>query len=474
MHPGWHQEWRGPLREALDALRDEINPLFAKKGGEYFKDPWVARNDYIDVVMDRSRGNVSQFLHQHAVREGVGEGEDIKALKLMELQRHFMLMYTSCGWFFDELSGIETVQVIQYAGRAIQLAQELFDKPFEPGFLELLEKAKSNIPEHRDGRAIFEAFVRPAAVDLKKVGAHYAVSSLFEHYNHETKIYCYTVNLEDYNLLHEGKTRLAVGRAKITSEITWESPRITFGVLHLGDHNLNGGVREFLGDDAYHAMVKEVTEVFERGDLREQLRIVDEHFGSTTYTLKLLFRDQQQHILRMILQSSLAEAEAAYRQIYERGAPLMRFVTSLGLPQPRRSQMAAEFTLNADLRRLLQSEVLDVNHVRALLDEMRRAAVPFNSATLEFSLRRNIEEVASRFHTQPDDLARLQAFETAVDVAEMLPFKVRLWQPQNVFYEVLQRWYPNIQAKAAEGEEKAQAWCDSFLALGGKLSVRVA
>ena len=473
MHPSWHQQWRAPLREALDALRDEINPLFAKRGKEYFKDPWEARNDYIDVVLDRSRGNVGQFIAQHASHE-LGESENAEALKLMELQRHLMLMYTSCGWFFDELSGIETVQVIQYAGRAIQLAEELFGRSFEPAFLELLEKAKSNIPEPRDGRAIFEAFVRPAAVDLKKVGAHYAVSSLFEPYNQETRIYCYTVNLADYKLLHEGKTRLAVGRAAIRSEITWESQQITFGVLHLGDHNLSGGVREFLGQEAYQAMVEEVSAVFERGDLREQLRIVDEHFGSTTYTLKLLFRDQQHHILKLILQSSLAEAEAAYRQIYEHGAPLMRFVTSLGLPQPRGLQMAAEFTLNAELQRLLQSDDLDVNHARALLDETRRAGVPLDSATLEFSLRRNIEEVAARFHAQPEDLARLQAFEAAVDVAAMLPFETRLWQPQNVFYDVMQKRYPDIQSRAAKGEESARAWSDSFYSLGAKLSVRVA
>jgi len=472
MHSGWHQEWRAPLKTALDALRDEISPLFARKGRAYFKNPWLARNDYIDAVLDRSRDNVSQLLRRHASHE-LGEKENIEALKLMEMQRHLMLMYTSCGWFFDELSGIETVQVIQYAERAIELAQELFGKPFEVTFLELLGKAKSNIPEHPDGRAIFEAFVRSAAIDLKKVGAHYAVSSLFEHYNQETKIYCYTVNLDDYKLLHDGKTRLAVGRAKISSEITWESPEITFGVLHLGDHNLNGGVREFLGEDAYQSMVKEVTEVFERGDLREQLRIVDEHFGSTTYTLKLLFRDEQHHILRLILQSALTEAEAAYRQIYERGAPLMRFIASLGLPQPRRFQMAAEFTLNTELQRLLQAEALDVNHLRAVLDETRRTVVPLDAATLEFSLRRNIEEVARQFHAQPDALARLQAFDAAVDVATMLPFKVRLWQPQNVFYDVLQRWYPDIQAKAVEGKENARAWCESFLALGDKLSVRV-
>lgn len=471
-HEDWNQEWRAPLREALDWLRDTINSSFARKGKEFFKDPWGARNDYVSVILDRSRESIQAFLDRNAARPLTPE-QSTRALKFMELQRHLMLMYTSCGWFFDELSGIETVQVIQYAGRAIQLAEEIFQQPYEPHFIELLEKARSNIPVHKNGAVIFEKFVRPAAIDLPKVGAHYAVSSLFEPYNHETKIYCYTVDRQDYKVLNEGKTRLVLGRAHLTSEITWESAEISFGVLHLGDHNLNGGVRRFLGEAEYVAMVKEISESFDRGDLAERLRIVDKHFGSATNTLNLLFRDQQHHILRLILQSALAEAEAAYRRIYERGAPLMRFVTSLNMPQPRRFQIAAEFTLNAELRRLLESESLDIDQIQALLDEMRRAGVTFDEATLEFSMRRNLERVAASFLENPDDMERLQAFNATVNVADMLPFKVRLWQPQNVFHEVLLGRYDEFQKRAAEGNEAAKAWIDVFLVLGNKLSVYV-
>ncbi|MEJ2007025.1 MAG: DUF3536 domain-containing protein [Acidobacteriota bacterium] len=472
MHPEWHQEWRAPLREALDWLRDTINASFARKAKEYFKDPWAARNHYIDVILDRSKESVQRFLNEHAIHE-LSQSESTQALKLMELQRHLMLMYTSCGWFFDELSGIETVQVIQYAGRAIQLAEEIFNRPLESRFVGLLASAKSNIPENKDGATVFEKFVKPAAVDLHKVGAHYAVSSLFEPYNHETRIFCYTVDRHDYRVLNEGKTRLAMGRARIASEITWESSQISFGVLHLGDHNLNGGVRDFLGEEMYQAMVKEIAESFNRGDLAERLRIVDKHFGSATYTLNLLFRDQQHYILRLILQSALAEAEAAYRRIYERGAPLMRFVTTLGMPQPRRFQIAAEFTLNSELRRLLEVENMDVDNIRALLEEMTRGGVAFDGPTLEFAIRRNIERIATVFFDNPDDLGRLQTLEAAVDISATLPFKVRLWQPQNVFYEVLQRRYPEFRDRASENDECAQAWVKSFLALGEKLNVDV-
>ncbi len=120
-HAGWNQEWRAPLRQALDWLRDRLAPLYESEAGKILKDPWLARDDYISVILDRSPENIASFFARHAPRD-LNEDEQHAALRLLEMQRHAMLMFTSCGWFFDEISGIETVQVIQYAARAIQLA----------------------------------------------------------------------------------------------------------------------------------------------------------------------------------------------------------------------------------------------------------------------------------------------------------------------------------------------------------------
>ena len=177
-HAGWNQAWRAPLREALDWLRDSVGPAFEQAAKGLLSDPWAARNEYLDVVLDRSPEQIGGFLNRHAGRP-LNLKEEITALKLMELQRHAMLMYTSCGWFFDELSGMETVQIIQYAGRVLQLAGQLFGGSLEPEFLDRLERAKSNIAEHKDGRLIYERFVKPAMLDLINVGAHFAMSSLF-------------------------------------------------------------------------------------------------------------------------------------------------------------------------------------------------------------------------------------------------------------------------------------------------------
>jgi hypothetical protein len=209
------------------------------------------------------------------------------------------------------------------------LAQEIFGSSLEPQFLEKLEQAKSNIPEHRDGRLIYEKFVKPTVVNLEKVGAHYAIRSVFAPYEEHDRIYCYAVDREDYRSSDAGKMKLVIGRGRFTSKITRESALLTFGVLHFGDHNINGGIGEFRGEEAYQALGKEITEAFSRADLPEVIRVLDKDFGRNIYSLKSLFRDDQRQALHQILNASLEEAEGVYRQLYEHHASLMRYLLDL-------------------------------------------------------------------------------------------------------------------------------------------------
>jgi alpha-amylase/alpha-mannosidase (GH57 family) len=470
--PGWHQRWREPLRQALDWLRDVMAGRFEVRGAALLKDPWAARDEYIGVILDRSPANVEAFLVRHAVRQ-LSDQERIRALKLLELQRHAMLMYTSCGWFFDEVSGIETVQVLQYAGRVLQLNRELFEDDLEPGFLLKLERVPSNIPEFRSGRTVYEKFVLPAIVNLEKVGIHYAVSSLFEDYGARTPVYCYAVDREDYRSFSAGKIRLAVGRARVTSSITRESGQITFGVIHLGDQNINGGVRPFQDEQHYESSAGRIIEAFERSDFAELVREMDRSFGAGVYTLDLLFRDELRKILDSILAATLSEAEATYGQMFENHASLIRFITRTGIPLARHLQMAAEFTLNAALRRTLEAEILDASQIRRILDEVHKTRVQLDVATLEFSVRNKVERLADWLREEPTGPDRLQILDQAVELVRMLPFEVNLWKAQNAFYGILQSLYPRFLREAAQGDEFSRDWLEQFRRLGKKLSVLV-
>jgi alpha-amylase/alpha-mannosidase (GH57 family) len=477
--PGWQQRWRAPLRDTLDWLRDTLAPSYKAHAQQYLRDPRAARNDYIDVILDRTPAAIERFLAKHAVAP-LDEKAQIVVLKLMELQRHAMLMYTSCGWFFDELSGIETVQVLQYAGRALQLAEELFGDAIEPRFLDLLERAESNIPDHRDGRRIYEKFVKPAMVDWERIAAHYAVSSMFEVYPQRASLFCYTAEREDYQSFEAGRAKLVLGRVKLTSEITRESAPLSFGILHFGDHNVNGGVRRFQGEEAYHEMGEEMSAAFARADLPEVIRLLDKHFGESTYSLKSLFRDEQRKVLDRLLQAPLMEAEAAYRQIYERHMPLMAFLsdlsvpmTDLHMPLPKAFHMAAAFILNLDLRRAFEADRLNLDRVHALLDAVHRWGVELDVAGLEYTLQRTLERLIEQLAACPHDLALVTAVEGATSLVQSLPFELKLWKLQNVFYDLLQRIYPDVLDKADQGDAEAQTWVDHFVALGHTLLITV-
>jgi alpha-amylase/alpha-mannosidase (GH57 family) len=471
-HTDWNQQWRAPLRLAFDWLRDMVGPRYEGEAGKIFENPWQTRDAYIRVILDRSRENVTRFMTTQAKRE-LSPAETVTGLKLLELQRYLMLMYTSCGWFFDDLSGIETVQVIQYAGRALQLAGQLFPEDLATPFLELLAQARSNLREQGDGRSIYDRYVQPAMVDLEKVGAHYAVSSLFEEYEPNSRIYCYDVERMQYRISRQGKLRVVLGQAKVTSEITWESSPVTFGVLQLADHSVIGGVRQFQGDEAYRSLDLELDQALASGDLAELVRLVDKHFSSGTYTLRLLFRDEQRKILNIMLEEATSEAQALYRNFHDEHAHLIRFVTDLGVPLPRRFRLAVDFTLNSDLLDAFSAEDVDLKKSRQILDEIRRTGVTPDSVTLEFALRRTIEGLFARFVANPMEPDLLQRLQETMELVVSLPFQVRLWEAQNTYYRMMRAMAGEVRERAERGDDQARTWLDGFINLGEKLKVKV-
>jgi hypothetical protein len=169
----------------------------------------------------------------------------------------------------------------------------------------------------------------------------------------------------------------------------------------------------------------------------------------------------------------MTEAEGLYRRFYRDHAPLMRFMTSVGMPLPPRIRMAAEIVLNIDLRRALEEpEGLDIYWVDSLLEESRKAGITLDHTLLEFALRRSIERLAIHLQEQPERFSRLRSLESAVRLAKRVPFEPNLRRVQNVFYQILQSVYPAQMRQAAEGEAGGTQWVSHFRALGDLLRVR--
>jgi len=464
-HNGWNQGWRGPLRDALDWLRDELADIYSTRAMEYLHDPWSARDDYINVILDRKAETLDGFFSQHG-RRALGPDERITMLKLLEAQRHCLLMYTSCGWFFDELSGIETVQIMQYAGRAIQLSAEVCGRDMEKTFTSMLEKAKSNIPEQGDGARIFEASVKPVAIDLKKVAVHYAVSSVIEDFGEHTEIYSFSVDKEDYFKIRAGKTTLTIGKVLVTSRIIGDSERISFALLHMGGHAFNGGAREYLGEELFQAMRKEITDAFERGDFAEIIHLMDSHYGMHNYSFTNLFRDRQRMLLNLLLKETYEKYEIAYRDLFEEERILMNFFREAGVAVPNTFRAAAEFILNLDLKKNFSQDVLDGNSIAGIVKEIEKWGLSYDTLETELIIRRRLREQMARFQENPSDISLVDAIQKTMELVRLLPVEVNLWETQNTYYAMARSVYHDMVGRAGKEDTDATRWIRDFLELG--------
>lgn len=464
-YPGWNQQWRAPLRAALDFLRDRLASGFSQKGGQFFKDPWQARDAYIEVILNREMEQSENFLAQHASRE-LNTADKITALNLLEMQRHAMLMYTSCGWFFDELSGIETVQVIDYASRALQLSAGIVEEGVEKAFLDRLKNAKSNVPENQDGAWIYEHFVLPTRLDLVKVGAHYAFSSIYEEYEDHSQIYCYAIAQEDFTKISAEEATVVMGRIHVASEITEETKCLNFCAVRLGSHDFKGGVGTNCDAEAYAAMKEEMISVFDKGLYTELVSLMDKHFGTHSYSLANLFRDEQRKILNLIIDKNLEEIVASYQGMFEHNRTLMEFVQETGMPAPRLLVIAAQPALNAALKSALTQDEIDVDAVQRIISHIKKWQVAIDSPDTEYFMRRHAEALTRAFVNDPSDLKLMARIQKFMDLKNEVPITIVLWQVQNDYYALAKTIYREYLAKAKNGEEGAAVWLDAFRKLG--------
>ena len=473
--PGFNQQWRGPLREALDMLRDETAPLAEKLSASMFKDLWAARDAYIEVVMNRSPANVEGFFARHAVREFTPT-ERTRALELMELERHTQLMYTSCGWFFDEVSGIETVQVIAYAGRVLQLSAALFGEPgaaLEPRFLEILSRAKSNLPEVGDAADLYRKYVLGIRVNLEQVAAHYAISSIFRLYPDESDLFCFDVHRERYETLISGPAKVALGRATIRSRITGEAEEVCFAVLHLGDQNLSAAVRGLCccnPDEvaSFDAFAVKVRSAMNHANLPEVIRLIDGYFGTLAYSLTSLFADEQHRILRTILDRTVAEMEDSLRKIYEDHTSLLRFLTDSGMTAPPALALAANHAINSSLRQAIEAEAFDPTEIQRLLARSIADHVVLDSANLGFvagqRMKRAMVQLESAMDSERAMKGTLQSALAVATCLRSMPFEVNLWQAQNIWNDLSRR---------SDKEYWSPEWKLAFKKLGQALYISV-
>lgn len=474
-HPGWNQKWRKPLRDALDYLRDELVTVFEKEGKNYFKDAWKARNNYINVILDRSELSIKKFQKENFVA-GLAEDKVVKAMELLEMQRQAMLMYTSCGWFFSEISGIETTQIMKYAARAMQLAQNFSKKDLEKRFLEILDEAKSNFPEFGTGKDIYEKFVKPSVVTTKQIASLWAISSLYRDFEDEEDVYCYKIKKQAYKKVQRGTSKLVVGHIEIESKITLQKSNLMFALVQYSNGDFHCAIKEFSDETEYLNIQKELFRIFILSPLTEIIRALDEYFGREYFTLKDIFIEERRKILQVMLQGKMQKFGQMYQEIYTEGKSSIYHMQSLGLSIPDEFKISAGYTLGHQFNDLIVNAkgFLDSEIIQAAGDinfETKKIGIEIDKTPSNNVFSQKISQNISRL-AQNLEIQQAEATLEIFDNIEKLELHVDITEAQNIYFNKV---FHEIGEIIEKMNKKSQAFDAKFISIlleiGQKLNI---
>ena len=454
--PGWNQRWRRPLRDSLDWLREQAASTLEHVGKLLFRDPWAARDAYITVLLERSPAARDQLLAEQASHT-LDQTERVRALTLMEMARHSMLMYTSCGWFFDELSGLETVQCMQYAARVAELIEEIGGDPVEPGFIDRLSIARSNIPEEGDGRQVWSQRVVPARIDPEKVCAHVAVHTLVEpDADKSVDVFGYHVDFVDRIERRSGRARMVAGTVRLRSRLTEQTTALCFAGLHLGEQHVTGGVRPPPDEPQWNAIVDELTGALQTADIFAAQRAIDRHFPGPPLSLSALLPGTRERVLEGVLHEAISYADAELASMYDEHAPLMRWLVAHGLPVPDVLRTTAEATLRRRVLSNLRAPDASFGQLREHMAEAAHVKISLDTVEVAHAASEGLRRLTSQIERE-DGTLDAQALDTvtrAAEVAARMKTPVDLWFAQNATFRLLSR-LPELRKRAADGDATA-------------------
>jgi hypothetical protein len=464
----WHQRWRHPLREAFDFLNERLGEIFETQGQKYFRDPWAARNAYIEVILERNPQVIKEFFSRQGVPK-LSKADVVPALKLLEMQRHALLMFTSCGWFFADLAGLETLQVLKYAARALQLGQKFSPQPLEEPFLDRLERAVSNLPEEGTGRQLFLKRVKPAVVDFPKVANQWAISWLKDRQRQcPTRVYHYRAEPVEHEDRDQGSMVLAAGLLRLTSGITLESRNLAFFTAFLGSYLYRTQVLEHPSTQKFRTLKKELFKVLEATP-EDLIPLMVRLLGDRYYTVHDIFREEKLGVFQDLLKQTQEEAVALISHNFGDARTLLKAMATEGLPLPRLYRALGEITLNRRLVELLRqmepepdllpasAEALELVEEAAILGLKLESTE--GAQILGRILLRHLNDLAGNF--QMAAAVRLKDF---LNLVNRIPLTLDLSEAQNFIFALLKEKYPAVAARAA-GDPEARALAEKLIDL---------
>jgi alpha-amylase/alpha-mannosidase (GH57 family) len=440
----WHQRWRAPLREALDWLRDMADAFYESRAAALLKDPWDARDAYVEVILDPGRW--PDWAAHHG-RDGLDDAARVEMRRLLELQRNRMLMYTSCGWFFDEISGLEPVQILKYAAMVLQLVRDLGGDDLEPDMIRRLAAAPSNVADYGDGGEVWRRLVRPSVVDLRRVIAHYAMTGLVEPYPDDARVYAYRIRRLDEARAAYGGAAARVGHVRVTSELTGETRESVFAAVHFGGHDLACGIRPFEDRGRYDSLKAALLERFGRHSVADMVRGLDEHFSRDLFAVTDLFLEERRRLLDRVTQAALEKQEQVLQRVWQESRDLVWYLRSMDVPIPEILRLTARYVLERRIVTTLATIEGDglPQEVFELAAEARRLGLTLDLFPARPAMRETVRRALARVAEEPTP-ERVAPAVALVEGARQLGVPFGLWATQNAFFDL---WRARPDAHAA-------------------------
>jgi alpha-amylase/alpha-mannosidase (GH57 family) len=458
---GWNQAWRTPLRNAVNLVRDAAAALFEEMGADLLREPWAARDDYVELLLDRSSKTRERFIERHGREGGGATARQVRILKLLEMQRFSLLAQTSCGWFFDDISGLEAVQVLKYAARTVQLHEELSGANVERELLEVLAEAESNIEEQGTGADIYRTKVLPSSVGTNRLLAQYAITDMFQEYPEEQRFYGHQVRRIERRQLTTGPVSVTSGRLQVELLRTGETSDVSFALIHFGGHDFHCAVRPFAGVQEFRRFTEHLEQIFHRATITELLRVVDAHFGEAYFGLQHLLPEEREEVLDALFGHLTDRFADMYTRLYREHHRTVSALIDTGLKVPWEFRLAAEYVLTRRLndqvrRQQGRADPSRYQGARAVAEEARRRGYSLDLSESERIFDEMLIETVSELAARPEEAACKEVL-ARVELAESLGIQVEPDEAQDLLFELVQR----------RGAEEPPPW-QGFEALFGQ------
>ncbi|MBR4592922.1 MAG: DUF3536 domain-containing protein [Elusimicrobiaceae bacterium] len=453
--PGWHQKWRGPLREALDFVRDELIKTFETVGSQYFKDPWAARNDYVDLMLDRSLDAQHCFFLNHATEKAWNDRSG--ALLLLEMQKNALFMYTSCGWFFDEISGLETVQIMQYAARALELNRLLTGIDIEPAFVQKLALAPSNLRELKNGAVVYERYVKPQAMPIEKIALQHIISLYADETLNPNRAYAYEVLSLAPRKLAAAGVQLWMGDITLKSIVTLQEAKVHFALLRRSASEWLCTAQ--LADETdFTAIWNTLEQLFNAAKYEELENVIRQHLKKV-YPLSSMINDVRRKVTDSTLRKMDQQTDQEFTRLFEAQYPVVRGLQMIGSSVPQTFLTVASFVLAQDIQAEIRAAQLDINALEELMEDVKALGINLDHTGVNEAVTDKLTYLAFAFARNPEDKTAAMKLVELLNYVEIFGFKPDTVKAQEFVFL-------GLRSLGAEAQQK-----DILRALARKLKI---